>query len=536
MPTLRLVATLALLAAVAHAADRPGLRARKPLLPSAPLAHTAPSTDLIAGKAMPEPAAPLTKGYLAVLGGVMIHLVCGSLYCWGNLVTYMPASLKYWSPEGGEGPSDAGLVLAFTLLSQMCGMPFGPLFESLVGPRLTALLGGAMMASGLWLASSATTLTQFVLSYAVLFGLGIGLSYQMPFITGGRWFPGKKGSVQGVVMTGLGSSAFFFNMLCTHLLNPQKVNAVGGTFPPEVYARWPGVLRRLSLCYAALALTGAALQSNPSALGKTCTQPRTRAPRNALRRRLRSSPTQIWMLGTSPTSQIWMHVSHVPRSRLPPADHRLHASAHHGARLLPADPILEFFKRMGRAPPKPSPKPQAHATLPPAPAAPALARGSSGSSGSSRPRGSGGGGDGGGERASVRADAELAWLRWLRTSGAGQFYGADTATPARRCPLPAPPAPPANVSLPNLEANVSFALIWNLCAFLTPPTPPAPLATPCHPPSGRTALASPCRVSHPNGPRPRRRRAALSCRTRPRRRRAAPSCRTCAPGASLSSG
>ncbi|KOO53092.1 major facilitator superfamily protein [Chrysochromulina tobinii] len=172
---------------------------------------------------MPEPAAPLTKGYLAVLGGVMIHLVCGSLYCWGNLVTYMPASLKYWSPEGGEGPSDAGLVLAFTLLSQMCGMPFGPLFESLVGPRLTALLGGAMMASGLWLASSATTLTQFVLSYAVLFGLGIGLSYQMPFITGGRWFPGKKGSVQGVVMTGLGSSAFFFNMLCTHLLNPQKL-------------------------------------------------------------------------------------------------------------------------------------------------------------------------------------------------------------------------------------------------------------------------------------------------------------------------
>jgi hypothetical protein len=319
MPTLRLVATLALLAAVAHAADRPGLRARKPLLPSAPLAHTAPSTDLIAGKAMPEPAAPLTKGYLAVLGGVMIHLVCGSLYCWGNLVTYMPASLKYWSPEGGEGPSDAGLVLAFTLLSQMCGMPFGPLFESLVGPRLTALLGGAMMASGLWLASSATTLTQFVLSYAVLFGLGIGLSYQMPFITGGRWFPGKKGSVQGVVMTGLGSSAFFFNMLCTHLLNPQKVNAVGGAFPPEVYARWPGVLRKLALCYAALALTGAALQSNPSALGKTCTQPRTRAPRNALRRRLRSSPTQIWMLGTSPTSQIWMHVSHVPNldARLP---------------------------------------------------------------------------------------------------------------------------------------------------------------------------------------------------------------------------
>ena len=40
----------------------------------------------------------------AVLGGVMLHLACGSMYCWGNLVSYLPAHLKYWSPAGGSGP------------------------------------------------------------------------------------------------------------------------------------------------------------------------------------------------------------------------------------------------------------------------------------------------------------------------------------------------------------------------------------------------------------------------------------------------
>ena len=140
---------------------------------------------------------------------------------------------------------------------------------------------------------------------------------------------------------------------------------------------------------------------------------------------------------------------------------------------------------MGRAPSKPSPKPQAHATLPPKPAAPApaLARGSSSrgssSSGGSRPRGGGGGGgggsgsggEGGGERARVTADADLAWLRWLRTSGAGQFYGADTATPARRCPLPAPHVPPA------LPANVPLPYFESVC----PPDPSHPFCAPYHP-------------------------------------------------------
>lgn len=273
MPSLTLTIGLALLATGVHSFEQPNSRLRKPVLPTAPpTTGGAHSTDLIAGK-KPEPVESQTPGYLAVLGGMMIHLACGSMYCWGNLISYLPGSLKYWSPEGGTGPADASLVLAFILMSQMSGMPFGPVLESMIGPRFTAMIGAVMMGSGLWLASYAETLTQFVLSYAVLFGLGVGVAYQMPYIVGGRWFPSKRGTVQGAITSAMGASALVFNTVSTKLINPDGINPTGGVFPPEITARWSGLLRTLGTCYAALALVGAALQTNPASLGKKCTLP-----------------------------------------------------------------------------------------------------------------------------------------------------------------------------------------------------------------------------------------------------------------------
>jgi len=113
----------------------------------------------------------------------------------------------------------------------MTGMPLGPILEKLMGPRLTALLGALLMGAGVFLGGNAKTLLAFVLSYGVLFGLGVGIAYQQPFMTGNRWFPTQKGMVTGSVVTGMGASAFLFNILATKLVNPDGLNAVGGVFP-----------------------------------------------------------------------------------------------------------------------------------------------------------------------------------------------------------------------------------------------------------------------------------------------------------------
>ena len=204
------------------------------------------------------------QGVLAVLGGVMIHLAAGSMYCWGNLVSYLPASLKYWGGKDGGGLPDAQLVLPLILVAEMFGMPLGPVLERQLGPRVTGLLGAAMMFAGVFFSSYATQLLPFVGLYAVVFGLGVGIAYQMPFLTGGRWFPQKKGMVTGAIVSGMGFSAFLLNMLGTRLVNPAAVDAVGGVFPPEVYARWPSMLRTLGTLYAVLGVGGALLQTNPA--------------------------------------------------------------------------------------------------------------------------------------------------------------------------------------------------------------------------------------------------------------------------------
>jgi MFS family permease len=222
-----------------------------------------PRAELVAAKHTTlQPS--VTVGVLAVLGGVLIHLACGSMYTWGNLISYVPPHLKYWSGEAPKGGlPDATLVLPIIICAQMSGMPLGPILEGLLGPQLTAALGGAMMAAGTFLASYASSLTRFVWSYAVLFGLGVGIAYQVPFVVGARWFPAKKGLVTGAIITGMGASAFLFNILDTKMVNPLGLNTEGGLFPEAVYARWPGLLRTLGLVYAGLALTGALLQRNP---------------------------------------------------------------------------------------------------------------------------------------------------------------------------------------------------------------------------------------------------------------------------------
>lgn len=138
--------------------------------------HTAaPATELVAQKQKTAvPAESTQRGLIGLLGGVLIHLACGSMYCWGNLVSYLPPELKYWGGAHGTGLPDAQLVLPLILVSQMTGMPLGPVLEKLMGPTLTAALGAILMGAGVVGAANAKSLAQFVLSYAVLFGLGVG--------------------------------------------------------------------------------------------------------------------------------------------------------------------------------------------------------------------------------------------------------------------------------------------------------------------------------------------------------------------------
>lgn len=203
------------------------------------------------------------QGMKSVLGGAIAHLTLGTLYCWGNFISYAPPNLKYFDPNQKSGDPDALLVLPLAVVGQCMGMPFSSILQKKIGQRNTLLLGSFILQVGVYLSSYAQTLPQFMLCYSIMFGIGCGMAYTAPLGAGWQWFPNNKGLVSGAVLTGFGAGGFVFNKIGTKLINPKGLNAVNGVFPQEVYDNFPGMLRKLSLIYFVVAFAGGSFVSTP---------------------------------------------------------------------------------------------------------------------------------------------------------------------------------------------------------------------------------------------------------------------------------
>ena len=217
------------------------------------------------------------KGYLCILGGFLTHLTLGTLYCWGNLGSYAPHSLKFFDGKEHIGKSpDSLLVLPLTLVAQCISLPFGSIITGKIGSQKTMIIGSSILALGVYLSSYAKTLLQFIMFYSIMVGTGIGMAYTAPMIAGWKYLPNSKGFVSGAILTGFGAGGFLYNFLGTSLANPDGLNPIKGKFPNIVYDRFPSVLRKLAVIYFLVALTGASLVKEPPKIDSTTKS--TKAP------------------------------------------------------------------------------------------------------------------------------------------------------------------------------------------------------------------------------------------------------------------
>ena len=106
----------------------------------------------------PQLSSRYWPGESCVLGGFLIHLVLGTLYCWANLTTYVTARLRLFD---GSLTYEATLpCFAAALGFQGIFMLLGGLIESRIGPRYTALLGGSILSLGVLVYSINHTMTK----------------------------------------------------------------------------------------------------------------------------------------------------------------------------------------------------------------------------------------------------------------------------------------------------------------------------------------------------------------------------------------
>ena len=160
----------------------------------------------------------LRKRWSYLATGVFAMLFSGILYAWSILKIPFAESF---------GWSASVLSLNFTLT--MCFFCLGAFFGSLIckriGPKYTLLIAGALVGAGFILTGLLTADMPYLLylTYALLAGTGIGISYNVVVATVCAWFPDKKGLCSGCLMMGFGVSTLLLGSTISILFENPTV-------------------------------------------------------------------------------------------------------------------------------------------------------------------------------------------------------------------------------------------------------------------------------------------------------------------------
>ena len=123
--------------------------------------------------------------------------------------------------------SDSTLAFNFTLT--MCFFCLGAFFGSLVckkiDTKLTLIISGLLVGAGFVTTGLLTAQTPYLLylTYAILAGTGIGISYNVIVSTVNSWFPDKKGFSSGCLMMGFGVSTLLLGNAISTLFENENV-------------------------------------------------------------------------------------------------------------------------------------------------------------------------------------------------------------------------------------------------------------------------------------------------------------------------
>jgi OFA family oxalate/formate antiporter-like MFS transporter len=146
-----------------------------------------------------------------------MQVALGAVYAWS--VFRAPLVKQF-------GWSISEVTLTFTISIFVLGIAafLGGLWLNRKGPRLVAITGGILYGLGVFLASfSANKLWWLYLSYGLIGGIGLGLSYIVPVAVLVKWFPDRRGLITGIAVGGFGAGALITAPVATRLIQSVGV-------------------------------------------------------------------------------------------------------------------------------------------------------------------------------------------------------------------------------------------------------------------------------------------------------------------------
>ncbi len=137
-------------------------------------------------------------GWRVALAGLGINLALGVLYTWSMFKGAIEKDFGWKGSQLNDPYALCCLVFAFTMI-------LGGRCQDKFGPRLTASIGGLLVAAGFAVISTTSNYVVWVLGFGVLAGAGIGFAYSSATPPALKWFPpSKTGLIAGLVVAGFG--------------------------------------------------------------------------------------------------------------------------------------------------------------------------------------------------------------------------------------------------------------------------------------------------------------------------------------------
>ena len=133
-----------------------------------------------------------------MLAGLGINLALGVLYTWSLFKGSIERDFGWKGAQLNDPYALCCLVFSFSMiLAGRCQDHFGP--------RITASVGGLLVAGGLIMISTTSSYAVWVIGFGVLVGVGIGFGYSSATPPALKWFPpSKTGLIAGIVVAGFG--------------------------------------------------------------------------------------------------------------------------------------------------------------------------------------------------------------------------------------------------------------------------------------------------------------------------------------------
>ena len=140
--------------------------------------------------------------------GVIAMLFAGVLYAWSILKSPL-------YNEFGWGASQLALNFTLAMTFFCIGGLVGAQISKRKGHKIALIISGVFSALGFVFTAviNNTSVVTLYITYGVLAGLGIGISYNVVIATVSAWFPDKKGLCSGCLMMGFGASALVLGNL-----------------------------------------------------------------------------------------------------------------------------------------------------------------------------------------------------------------------------------------------------------------------------------------------------------------------------------